>query len=185
MALSRALVAALAAHLRDEVTGIAKVYEEWPDRNQALSYPSISIISGEAAFTRCAPYLKEIGDVVDHEAETTYVVGDFTIPLQLDIWARYKPERDTFMQRVFAALQPSNGQGLCLQLAAYFDEWAGYMMQGQRYPDSGETVTLQEWRAIISLEATCRAVSTTTEYIITQEPELTLTTPNTPILPEE
>jgi hypothetical protein len=175
----KSCVDALAAYLLANVAGISKVYSEWPNKNQTLSYPSISITSGKMNFRRCPPRVLSIGSVANNQATNKYVVGDYDpLTLQLDIWARNKPERADFYEKVFALLQPAAQQGLALQLTNYHNEIVSFHLTGYRYADAEQTATLQEWRAILSLEAAGRAIVSQTDYVITQEPVLTFDMPS-------
>ncbi len=180
MGFPKALTEALAAHLLANVSGIAKVYAEWPNKNEDLTYPSISITSAAPKFERCAPYVLALGTLIPDTVRSInkYVVGQYDVTLQLDLWTRYKLERDTFYEKLFTVLQPRRPHGFTLQLSAYHSQWVGFSLNGYQFRDSEDGATREEWRAILSLEATCRAISTETEYIITHEPELLFSTPN-------
>jgi len=84
---TRAVVNALATHLLSGVSGVAAVYKEWPDKNQALLFPSISLLSQEPRFKRCAPYMHSQGVLIPGTATSlnTYVIGHYDVPVQVDI----------------------------------------------------------------------------------------------------
>lgn len=179
MGFPRALAEALAAKLRTAVPSFAEVYPEWPEMNQQLVYPSCAITTREPVYTRCAPYLLSIGDVVNNQATSIYCVGEFEARVQLDIWTRYKIERDTFYDRVFQVLEPASGLGLALQLSDYFDQWATVTQLSFKFDENPEAVARKEWRVFVELAVTCKAISTAQDYVITQEPVLVFDTPAT------
>lgn len=175
---ARALTEALAAQLAG-IAGIAVVYPEWPEANVQLALPSISIVTQQAQYVRSSPYLIGIGTVVNAQATTTYCVGTYDVNMQLDVWAKYKIQRADLLDAVMNFLQPVNPEGFMLQLAAYFNEWASVcVMGGPQWLDTEDSATRKEWRGKINLQATCRAVNTVNEHIITQPPVLQFDTPD-------
>lgn len=177
---TRAVVEALATSVNTNVTGLAAVYRDWPDKNIELAYPSISVLPGAPQFTRCQPYLYSQGAVAsgEHTAATKYVVGQYELPIQLDVWCKYKAQRATILDLVMAMLNPTLAKGYVLRLTAYHDVWVNITTRGYKWLDSMNASALQEWRAIVELELTCLAIRSTTDYIITEEPVLTFTTPD-------
>jgi len=177
MGFPRAFGEALVADLLAKVPTFASVSAEWPEANQPLVYPSLSAETQQPQYERMSPYVRTVGAVTNNQAATSYVVGSYTTQLQLDIWAKYKVQRDTLYEAVFNVLQPVSAQAYILQLSQYYGEWVTVMMRGYKLSSDSDSVKAKTWRATIFLEATCRAINTSTDYIITQPPVLELSTP--------
>lgn len=168
----KAAVDALASHVSSNIGELEDVYTEWPNMNEELALPSISILSQPSSFAKCTPYLEEKGSVSNHQATDQYVIGQYDISLQVDIWAKYKPERASIYQKFFDLFHADLEGGMNLKLTDYFDQWCSFTQVGYRFPDGPESATRQEWRAIIDIEATCKAIVERDDYIITETPEI-------------
>lgn len=169
----------LGSFLGNAVPTFAKVYDEFPEPNQEMELPALSIVTGRPRFERCDPYLVDEGAVADHQATNNYVIGQYDLSLQLDIWAKYKIQRSSLYEEVFQALNPVNQKGLQITLSDYFSEVCSYQLVSYAFSNDQEAaITRQEWRVRLEVEASCRAVAQSTDYVITQEPVLTFTTPN-------
>ena len=156
------------------------IYDEWPNHNETMALPALSINCTNARFKRSSnPEQLTQGSVVDNIATSTYFIGDYDLNVQLDIWARYKPERATLYRELFDLLQaPLDGSGLIISLPNYFSQKVALTEVGHRLPDSPELSSRQEWRATLEFEASVNAVVSRDEYIMTEVPEITFTTPN-------
>lgn len=186
-----AIIRALAAHFRSHpavatMLGIdGKVLEEWPDLSRALTFPSVSIIAGEAVIEPHPAYIWQLFQMprVDAEAIASggaaitggqvdpgavvsggqstlaqvtvayYAIGDLTVTLQVDCWARDKRTREKLANAVLQALvdDPELGAGIDLPLPDYYDETASYEMQGDNRPDSSDQAMSNHWRAIFPM----------------------------------
>lgn len=182
----KAAVAALVDYLRTNVSGIAQVLSEWPSANIELNYPAISVTTKSAPFTPCDAYLASAGDIdMDaNSAENLYIVGQYDLKLQVDIWARNKEERYTFYDLFFKAFNADiTPMGLRLQLTDYYDRWISYTSVGYRFEDSQRGSQTEEWRAIVDIECSCDAIMSREDFIITQDvaDSLTLELPSQPI----
>ena len=186
MGLPRAIAEALANDIAGRSLGFAQVLPEWPEANTLMTFPAATVETlGQPQYERCAPYILSMGAVANNKATNLYIVGEYALQIQLDIWAKYKLQRDSLYEAVFQAIQAPNtannwrgSGGYSLQLAAYYNEWANFTLKGYKFMDEGESLREKTWRAILQLEASCRAVSTTSDYIITQPPVLTFSTPD-------
>lgn len=177
---TRSVISALVTHLQAQIAGVGAVYPDWPNKNENIVFPAVSVLAREPRFQRCSPYLHRQGTVDEdtNQAVNEYVIGAYTLPVQVDIWARSKKERATFVDRFIAAVQPVTPVGLVLTLADYYSLKANTTMLGYRWLDDEKTPSTQEWRCVVEMEIDCKAIRTTTDYIITQEPELVFSTPN-------
>jgi hypothetical protein len=182
--LLRAIAEALAADIAAKVPALVQVLPEWPEANQLLNMPAATIETQQPLYERCAPYLLSLGSVANNQATSLYIVGEYTLQMQLDIWTKYKVQRGALYEAVFQALQPSGSgwrggnAGYTLQLAAYYNEWTNFTLKGYKFMDQGDSIREKTWRAVLQLEASCRAVGTNTDYVITQPPVLTFDTPD-------
>lgn len=177
---TKVIVDALAQHFLANIPGIAQVLTEWPGANITLKYPSLTIITKEPNFQAYAPRLHVLG-VADtqNQAESSYVVGQYDVTLQFDIWARNKVERAVYYDLFFKAFNKEiDPMGLRLQLENYYNEWCNVTMTGLRYEDDSVASQTQAWRVIVDAQLTCNAILSRTEYIITQPPGLQFETPD-------
>lgn len=171
---------ALATYLLTAIPELEDVVDGFPEANINLKYPSISIATMPSVYTPLNPYIFSQPAAVSHQSNVKYVVGQYNWKLQLDLWESYKEKRHALHEKFMAAFHNNipNTSGLVLTLSNYHGILCSYTMV--RYaPDNSEAGSQRkEWRATIDLEANCKAVLTKQQYIITQEPELTLETPN-------
>ncbi len=163
---------ALGEYLLESVQGLREFYDEWPSANTRLKMPSVSIIAKRTEFKPAAvPYKIQVGTVVNNKALVKWVVGEYDIPLQLDIWAGSKEERDDIYDAVFNALNPKiSPMGLVLSLDEYFGSLADYLYVGHEKVDDGEKAQRDEWRVMMNLLVTCKAIRDRKEFIITDTP---------------
>lgn len=84
-----------------------------------------------------------------------YALGDLTVPVQVDVWARTKFQREAVANVVVASLQPDPewGSGLDLFLPDYHGEIASFDFQDDDRPDSEPNATENHWRSIVTLQA--------------------------------
>lgn len=176
--ISLALKKNLGAYLLTKAPTLTGYLVDWPEPNEEMSLPSLTIVTGRPSLTRCSPYLVTKGSVSSHQATNLYCVGQVDITLQVDLWCKYRKQRSDLFDLLVSAFQPTDPKGLVLDLGEdYHDEIANYLLTDWRFPDSPETSSRQEWRAIFGVEVTCRVIGSTTDYMITQVPVLDFDTP--------
>lgn len=167
------LVKALASHIAAGVAALQQVTEEWPTPNVMLKLPAVSITTVR---TSIIPYqtAKQIVGTVDEtdpeniNASVLHVVGHFDTELQIDVWAKSKPERATLSDSIRDIMNPSlTPAGLRLTLSAYENQVADILITEQRYADGQGNAQTQEWRTVFKAVATCPMVRRTTENVIT------------------
>jgi hypothetical protein len=158
----------LVKHLRNSIPELAEVHTEWPEANQELQYPSLTIFSNAPKFTNLDPYKYRQSEVnSSNQVTTDWIVGMYDLTMQIDLWCRNKKERDTLWEKVFQALNPKViPMGLSLQLPGYFDTWARCDLDGFRFDDSEAVAQRREWRVKADLLAHCKSVLSTTDYAI-------------------
>jgi hypothetical protein len=162
----------LGEYLLNNVSGLREFYDEWPNASIKLKMPSVSIISTRMDFRPTSvPYKdKDIqpAEIVANKAKVLWVVGDYDITIQLDIWAGSKEERDDMFDATFNALNPRiNPMGITLKMDEYFGSLCDYLYVGHSFSDSEDRSQRDEWRASLSLLATCKAIRDRKEFIIT------------------
>ena len=154
------VVRSLAEYLKIEIPILDEVYEEWPNPNQDLVYPSISIVTvGTAQLLNFSPTISSTIDNVGNPAlkDVTYYVGDYNLSLQVDIWTEYKEKRGELLELFGDAIDKgfidSDGvpMGLSLPLLNYHGALARYDQVGYNYMDSERGSQMAEWRVKVDL----------------------------------
>lgn len=161
----------LVAYIKAQVPALT-VLNEFPAANVKLTYPSLSVFSQPAKFTNHMPVVLATTTPVAGQVTATEDVGEYDLKMQLDLWTRTKPERDTILGQVLDAINAAvadttgnnNSMGLQLQLADYFNEWARYDIDGHQYLDDEAAAQRQERRVKIDVLANVRAIRQRTYY---------------------
>lgn len=161
-----AVIDSLATHLQANVSGIAAVLRSFPDPNQVIQYPSISLtVQQPRAILRDPELVRQVDNDPDDGSTTAfYRIGSLEAPVQIDIWAQSATQRGEFQDKVISALAfqvesyasyPSyrNNTTLNLQLANYHDFLASYSMRTFRWPDTEDAAARREFRALVDVEA--------------------------------
>lgn len=149
----------LAAHLKLLVPKLHKVTLEFPEPNEKLDYPCLTIDNGAPEFRAIAPYTMNELVVKNHMADAIWVVGIYDFKMQLDLWARNKEERDDLFHLLFEALNPNiTPMGLSLRLTDYYNVWCRYDLTGHDFPDSERASQQGEFRAKLDVIANCKAI---------------------------
>lgn len=166
---------ALAAYLKANCPSITQVLTEWPSANVPLQMPSLSILTTARDIENYSPELVSTDEVTDTSVTSLYSVGQQEFDLQIDIWARSKPERARLFDEFFRAMNPDTEvNGLRLQMADYFDSYSQFLVTKCNYQDAQLPAQTQEWRAIVTAKASAGIILTRTEFIMLY-PTLTLT----------
>ena len=128
---SKELLLRLSLHLQKYVPGLAQVSSEWPNANQELKYPSITLLTKNPKHHPFSPYPMEKHDTEEElsvpKREVKYVVGNWEWPIQLDIWCKTKEQRNEFFQKLFLAFNlNSSAPGITATMANYHNALARY-----------------------------------------------------------
>jgi hypothetical protein len=170
---------ALASYLKAQASlnGLT-VLTEWPTANQKLTYPSVSIFANTpaGAFMALPPeQVTATAPDVNNVTTVTFVVGEWDYKIQLDVWARNKPERDAWLGKVKDAINAAmadattssfNPMGLSLTLTNYFNEIARLDVEGAGYVQDERAAQVEEWRGKIDLLVNVREIRQRTMYAI-------------------
>ncbi len=152
-------VRTLVSNFKANIAGITDVLEEFPNPNQDLNYPSISIITkGDVEHVNWMPSVfKKPDNVIDpNKADVVYIVGQYNFSLQVDLWTEYKPQRAEFFQKILDAfdkqfIDSEQPTGLSLVLDDYHGGIARYDQVGYNYLDNESESQRNEWRAIFDV----------------------------------
>lgn len=157
----------LALYLKTATPEIKNVLEYFPEPNEKLVYPCISLTVGKPAFRALSPYEKEKTTPSANKSDVQYVVGIYDIIVQLDIWSRNKEERDDLYETVFNALNPNIvPMGLSLQLKDYYNQWCRYDISNYEFIESEEQSQRGEFRVKFDLLTTCKAIRFGKQYVM-------------------
>jgi len=154
------VVKRLALHLKASVPSLKSVLEDFPEPNEKLVYPCVSITTQAPEFRAVSPYVvRPVSPVKNNSADIMWVIGIYDFKLQLDIWARNKEERLDVFDLVFNAINPViEVMGLSLRLKDYYDIWCRYDLDKHSIVDDEGTSQRAEFRMKLDLLANCRAI---------------------------
>jgi len=164
------IVYTLAKHIRT-LEPTLDVLEEFPEHHKQLSLPSLSIVTpGDSDMINLMPTLHSTvanGDMTD----ATYIVGQYNITLQLDLWTEYKNTNIDWYEKLMDCFDSQfiNGdkpQGLSLVLDDYEDAIARYDVVGYNYQDNEENSQRSEWRRTLQVKVTAPRLKTKTVALI-------------------
>ena len=139
-----AAIKALLKHIEDNVAVIEKLYPEWPNFNDKLVTPSVSIITaGTPEYINKPIEDTIIGNDPDNVNNVLVLqsIGEYNKRLQLDIWCEYKNQRSTIIELLFDCINKdyidnNNPAGLSLTLSDYHDVIARYDIVSYNYLDN-------------------------------------------------
>lgn len=163
------VVKRLAIDLQTRMDVLEIVYEDFPEANEELMYPSASvmIVGAPVLVPEIAPYPLNSDDVPEEEAGPDvepflykFVTGHYDISLQVDLWCGNKQERHSIYEDFYLAFNADipGPMGKILTLTGYHDVLCQYLMTGFSYEDSEVSSQRQEWRVKIDILANCKAV---------------------------
>lgn len=179
--ITEALPKALGKYLLDNVEGLKEYYDEFPEANQVIKLPSVSVFCTNNEFRPMQPYIVKKPQDVEisaHKFLYRYVTGIFDIGIQVDLWAGSKEERDDVFDSIFNALNPRiSPMGLVLKLEEYFNQLCDIVYVEHTYADSEERSQKDEWRVTLRLLATVKSIRERRENVI-EEVEI-----NTDVIP--
>ncbi len=165
-------IEALAIWLRANITGLT-VLDEWPYGNQQLTYPSLTIFTGQA---KRMPLMPETIAVTspdeNNKVVATEVVAEYDFKAQLDLWCRTKLERKQILANILTAFNSAemdstganNPDGLNLILSSYFNTIVSYEIDWHQHKDDEQAAERQERREMISIVVNLREVRQRTYY---------------------
>lgn len=158
-----AILSSLRRYLQNNVSGIKKVYAQWPYPNQMLEYPCISLLVASPEFINHPPQQFSITDIGNNKLKVLYHTGQYNMTIQVDIWVSNKTDRSKFFTNLDQAinkefLKNDSPRGLSLKLKDYYDEIARYEQTGYQYLDNADSAVKGEWRVKVDLVVNFRKV---------------------------
>lgn len=162
----------LSDFLRTNIPGLT-VLTEWPYANQKLTYPSITITTGNPARMPLEPEQIAITTPdVDNKVTATEVVAEYDDTWQIDLWARNKLERAQVVKQIIDAFNAAevdttganNPDGISLTLVNYFNVIARYEIQTHQSVDDEAAAQRQERREKFRVLVNFREVKQRTYY---------------------
>lgn len=163
----------LAAFLKTKIPAIT-VLQEWPYANQQLTFPSITITTGNPVRM---PLMKETISVTDPDGITgqvvaTEIVAEYDDTWQIDLWTRNKLERSQYIRQIIDAFNSAeedasgsnNPDGISLTLSAYHNVIARYEIQNHQTVDDEAAAQRQERREKFRVLVNFREVKLRTYY---------------------
>lgn len=166
--ITEAVVEALGEFLTTEVTSLVKYVKGFPEANIDMEYPSISITAlNQLFFKDPSPTEVSRGSESGNEAPIKTQIGYYEIPLQLDLWTKYRAQRNDIGLEVFNALN-KNGedQNLSLQLTDYHNEFANYTFTGMNDKNDEAGSQQKEWRRRYDIIVDVAAILERNRYLI-------------------
>jgi hypothetical protein len=164
-----ALKTQLAAFLLANVPGLASALDGWPNPNQQLNYPAISIYTKTPKFTPLQPYIVAKGnpDPATGLADLLKCVGMYDLEIQLDCWTNYKPQRDKLVEGLLIAFNKNaDVPGVDLTLTDYYNETTHLSIDSMAPVDDEAADQRGEWRALITVVLNLRVVMPSTGLLI-------------------
>jgi hypothetical protein len=176
----------LADHLKKQIVDLESSTYGWPDPNEAMKMPCATVFVRTPKFQSVSPYTSYKGEVDGGKVGYRKVVGSWEFSLQIDLWAAYKPQRDSLVEELIKLFSADDTTGVSIQMATYYDEWVSFSIGDDvEFVDDEQTSQRGEWRARIIVLASCNAVTEHTGFVM-EEFENNIETPTTDIeAPEE
>ena len=152
---------ALTDYLRAEIPELKNVLTEWPEPNEDLDYPSLSVRTHGTPkiMIQNKTFVKKVGELntEDNTQDILYSIGMVEVPIRIDIWAGFNDERADIYQKINEAFQKSlieneGHRGLRLQLERYFDAYAEYLISGYTILDDAFESQTASKRAVMNVE---------------------------------
>jgi len=180
MALTRALAKHIDALVftRPGIPTVAftlkRVYAEWPDAEDNIDFPSVSILAGESLYddSLLTPGFVEGTHGVFAPGTALVQLAELTERIQLDVWAATPEEREAVVAGLESALNPRDGAyGLDLPLEDYYNRMASYLLHGVEFIDGEESATNVR-RAIIRIDAIAPVVAL--RHVALMQPQIVI-----------
>ena len=167
-------VHALGGFLAGYIPGLT-VLEEWPNANEVLKYPSLTITKTKP---KRMPQMPVILSTTEPDMNNKIVanehVADWDDTLQLDLWTRTKPERKRITSLIMNAFASQEDDcsgsdipdGLSLLVPEYFGEFFRFEVDTSMSADDEGSAQRQERRQKIAVLFNCREIRKRSYYAI-------------------
>lgn len=149
-------VDALSEYLKPKMPEIVTLIQDFPSANISLKYPAMTFSHNtpDPVFTPQSPPYEFSRGLPDANGKTLIqlVKGQWDFSIQVDMWARNKPERDKLFAHFFSVFNNmENPAGLSLQVKKHFNTWARYDLDHFKHFDDGETSQQGIWRTMLTV----------------------------------
>ena len=157
----------LAKYIENNMDKIVSVNDEWPNPNEELETPSMTITSVSPEYVDHPPTVISKKELASGKLKVLYEIGQYNLRMQLDIWADYKDQRGELYEQFDNAfnkafLEQDKPRGLILNLPNYHNQLVNYTQMGYNFPDSENNSQTGEWRVKIDLIVNFRRVKEVT-----------------------
>lgn len=162
-----ALFNAIKLHLQTTMPELQGFIDEFPEPNEKLKFPCVSISTNEPPFVACAPYIFTKDETVDNRANVRYVIGQRELKYQFDFWCGSKAERDRISRSFLESMSSQFPvMGVTLDLPDYFGSKARLDYEQQRFEDAEIGAQRREWRLIATVTGNCLEIIERVEHMI-------------------
>lgn len=174
----REVLRELAEYFEDAIKLKTLVYG-FPESNRKMRYPAMAIHhAGTTQLAYELPYVLNQTIINGAMASVRYVHGQYNWKIQIDIWEESQEELFDLMEKFTQAFDGNLPQnGINLTLSEYHGVICTYVLTDEAEGNNQESAQRKEYRATYSIEANCKKVSSQDHSLITEEPEVTLETP--------
>ena len=145
----------------DVLFKLKRVWDEWPDAETRIDYPSASVLPGTAEYDDSLLTPSFVEGTFGQFAPGTALVqqAELTERIQLDIWASSREEREAIVAGIESALNPrEDAYGLDLPMPDYYEREASYVLHGVQFIDD-EGSARNERRAVMHIDAIAPVVA--------------------------
>jgi len=181
--ITEVVTTALADWIEDNSKSIRQTLIDFPEPNFRLEMPSISVIAPRMEFEpRNNPYLQNPvnpDEIKDSQAQVNWIIGDYEMSLQLDLWCGNKEELDDVFSELFEILNPGIKPGVNIKMPQYFNAICSFLYVSHDRNNEERESTQDEWRITLNVLATCKAIRSRKQFIIEEtiiEPESEIST---------
>lgn len=145
----------------DKKLRFSQVIIGWPQYNQKLKHPALSVVEKNSVFRPFPPQEIKRFKTSGPKADILWLVGEYEFSIQLDIWAKTKADRNDLYERMFVVLNDSAGEmpSSCftLPMPKYHGIPATYFFEGFSLPDEERSTLEGEWRVLVRVKGVCDA----------------------------
>lgn len=181
------IVRSLVNYFKTNIPEFTDVLEEFPNPNQDLNYPSLTIdTQGNPEHINQMPTILSKTDNVDDpdKLDVVWIIGQYNLNLQLDIWSEHKSGRGTLLKKVIDVINKGFIEndlpvGISLVLEDYHGGIARYDFVSYNYVDNEQGSQKNEWRAQVKMQVTFP------ELILKTQPKIIESQINNTITAEE
>jgi hypothetical protein len=133
----------------------ARVIYTWSDIEDVPTYPSLVVLgetSGEYEDSSLSGHLQAVDDGTDRYVR---IADEYSQAFSLIAWCTDDEQRTGLLAMLEDATQPHEGvAGFRLEMPYYFNARATFLVTGQLYLDSDDSVMKNQFRAVLQVKGT-------------------------------